>query len=254
MKHQELVEWMEIRWGYRFEGAPVVYNEQEWLCFDFPTCPAKLYLADLEDWAATRYLQARLVDTGGIDYWQGGVHYWHSKVAFNSLGRRWRGAGENFDYAQVEVKRAQQLHEESFGDASWYSFQHTATLARQMSYEDVVRAVATVAWEYPYFTWDEAGTFQKCQPPGIKEGHCRIFADRLLRSGVLTEEEAAQLPVDMDSWERLEAPKTSAFPRSATRGQCSCVDCWTAWTAVAVSLAMAVASVGRWVKGTNEER
>lgn len=29
MKHQELVEWMEIRWGYRFEGAPVVYNEQE---------------------------------------------------------------------------------------------------------------------------------------------------------------------------------------------------------------------------------
>lgn len=27
------------------------------------------------------------------------------EVAFNSLGRRWRGAGENFDYAQARVLR-----------------------------------------------------------------------------------------------------------------------------------------------------
>lgn len=26
-----------------------------------------------------------------------------------------------------------------------------------MSYHDIVAAVAAMAWEYPYFTWDEAG-------------------------------------------------------------------------------------------------
>ena len=29
--------------------------------------------------------------------------------------------------------------------------------AGAMSYHDIVAAVAAMAWEYPYFTWDEAG-------------------------------------------------------------------------------------------------
>ena len=32
--------------------------------------------------------------------------------------------------------------------------------ASVMSYWDIVNAVATVAWEFPYFTWDEAGAVE----------------------------------------------------------------------------------------------
>ena len=30
-----------------------------------------------------------------------------------------------------------------------------------MSYHDIVAAVAAMAWEYPHFTWDEAGALAK---------------------------------------------------------------------------------------------
>ena len=55
-----------------------------------------------------------------------------------------------------------QWAEESGGDESWYSLQQTCALATAMSYEEILRAVATVAWEYPYFTWDEAGALIHC--------------------------------------------------------------------------------------------
>lgn len=200
-------------WGYRFRQVEL-YNHQEWLSFDFPQHPAKFYVSKLQlDWDQKQYTTLRLVDTGGIDYWQGGVHYWHSKVIFlgalpvevnfSSTGRAQRGQGEVFDYAQVEVKEARQLHEENGGDESWYSFQHTFSLAGAMSYHDIVAAVAAMAWEYPYFTWDEAGTFETCgHSMGIKESHCRIFAERLLRQLVAIDE-LAKIPVDMDVASRL---------------------------------------------------
>eukprot|EP00434_Breviolum_minutum_P006704 symbB.v1.2.005917.t3/scaffold347.1/size224350/12 len=230
-----MVELMAREWGYRFVGSQL-YNSQEWLSFDFPKHPAKLYISKLQlDWFQKQYAKLRLVDTGGIDYWQGGVHYWHSKVRelhldflrivlgltrfeqvlfldvaetavevnFSSCGHSKRGEGEVFDYSQVEIKAAKQLHEENGGDESWYSFQHTSSLASVISYWDIVNAVATVAWEYPYFTWDEAGTFDRYgQGADIKECHCRIFADRLLRA-LLTEEELSKIPGDMDRDARL---------------------------------------------------
>eukprot|EP00439_Symbiodinium_sp_Y106_P063699 s2019_g9.t3 len=169
----------------------------DWFSFDFPNTPAKLYVADLTcDWSAAVYDQMRLVESGGINYWEGGVHYWHSKVLFlpssshvaalevnfASLGRGSRGPDELFDYSQVEVKRAWRLHEEdNGGDEHWYSFSHTFPTARALSYEEIVKFVATAALDYPYFTWDEAGLYQRCSYRiNINECHCRIFADRLL--------------------------------------------------------------------------
>eukprot|EP00439_Symbiodinium_sp_Y106_P061921 s2019_g9.t1 len=191
----------------------------DWFSFDFPNTPAKLYVADLTcDWSAAVYDQMRLVESGGINYWEGGVHYWHSKVLFlpssshvaalevnfASLGRGSRGPDELFDYSQVEVKRAWRLHEEdNGGDEHWYSFSHTFPTARALSYEEIVKFVATAALDYPYFTWDEAGLYQRCSYRiNINECHCRIFADRLLAQFVAPSA-AAQLPQDMDSAHRL---------------------------------------------------
>ncbi|CAJ1383010.1 unnamed protein product [Effrenium voratum] len=42
-----------------------------------------------------------------------------------------------------------------------------------MSYDSVVRKVAEMAWEYPFFTWDEAGTYQKLAEAKVRECHCR---------------------------------------------------------------------------------
>ncbi|CAJ1452423.1 unnamed protein product [Effrenium voratum] len=214
--------------GYRYQGVQF-YNDQQWFTFEFPNHPSKLYVANLPDWSQTVYEKIRLVDTGGIDYWQGGVHYWHSKVlflpevedgstsaggvevSFGSLGRRLRGAQEEFDYSQVEIKKAWQLHAENWGDESWYNLQHTARLASPMSYDSVVRKVAEMAWEYPFFTWDEAGTYQKLAEAKVRECHCRIFADRLLES-VASSEEVAALPKDMDCGSRL--PQTLRAARA----------------------------------------
>lgn len=111
-------------WGYRFRG-PEFYQGHEWLSFDFPEHPAKLYVACCDRETYQELQEIRLVDTGGIDYWQGGLHYWHSKLllltaskalelGFSSRGRSRRGLGELFDYAQVEIKEAKQLHEDVF--------------------------------------------------------------------------------------------------------------------------------------------
>ncbi|OLP98901.1 hypothetical protein AK812_SmicGene18580 [Symbiodinium microadriaticum] len=89
------------------------------------------------------------------------------------------------------------------GDEHWYSFSHTFPTARALSYEEIVRFVATAALDYPYFTWDEAGLYQSCSCRiNINECHCRIFADRLLEQFVAPSV-AAQLPQDMDSAHRL---------------------------------------------------
>ena len=51
--------------------------------------------------------------------------------------------------------------------------------ASVISYWDIVNAVATVAWEYPYFTWDEAGAVEatanqtlEAAVQNILLGHC----------------------------------------------------------------------------------
>ncbi|CAE7376827.1 unnamed protein product [Symbiodinium sp. CCMP2456] len=221
--------------GFRYSGYEH-YADQEWFSFDFPDKPAKLYVADLTcDFAAAAYHQMRLVESGGINYWEGGVHYWHSKVLFlprsshvaaaevnfASLGRGSRGLDELFDYSQVEVKRAWRLHEEDDGgDEHWYSFSHTFPTARALSYEEIVRFVATAALDYPYFTWDEAGSYQSCSCRiNINEGHCRIFADRLLEQFVAPSA-AAQLPQDMDSAHRL--PRATTPNHADSQEGCFC--------------------------------
>lgn len=92
-------------WGYRFRG-PEFYQGHEWLSFDFPEHPAKLYVACCDRETYQELQEIRLVDTGGIDYWQGGLHYWHSKLllltaskalelGFSSRGRSRRGLGSS---------------------------------------------------------------------------------------------------------------------------------------------------------------
>ncbi|CAE7500062.1 unnamed protein product, partial [Symbiodinium pilosum] len=98
---------------------------------------------------------------------------------------------------------------ENGGDESWYSFSHTFAMARAVSYEEIAKFVAMTALDYPYFTWDEAGSYQRCaEGLNIKECHCRIFADRLLEQ-FLAPDEVERLPKDMDCSQRL--------PRSAAR-------------------------------------
>ena len=40
--------------------------------------------------------------------------------------------------------------------------------------QEIVKFVATAALDYPYFTWDEAGLYQRCSYRiNINECHCR---------------------------------------------------------------------------------
>merc|ERR1719245_486035 len=170
--------------GYRFQGSEH-YGSDDWLTFEFPDKPSKLYILKLKGrWSEAAYTRVRLVDTGGFDWWYGGVDTWHSKVIFlpvsegvpaveinfSSMGWQLRGPGELFDYAKTEVRRARQLHEQSYGDPRWYTLSHTANLNAPLSYRDIVNVVAASAVDYPYFTWDESGTYQDCVGRGAAGG------------------------------------------------------------------------------------
>merc|ERR1712232_1490692 len=72
-----------------------------------------------------------------------------------------------------------------------------------MSLEDVVGTIARVAVQYPYFTWDEADSFRSdhyaahVREKRIKECHCRIFADDVLKL-VVASDDIPTLPLNMD--------------------------------------------------------
>lgn len=236
--------------GFRFQGIEC-YAGQEWCAYEFPDLPSKLYISKLFDnWSNAVYNRARLVDTGGVDMWQGGIDTWHSKVIFMSddplvtpvevnflsYGRRWRGEGELFDYSQIEVRKASNLHEDNFGDEHWYSFQHTAPTPSLLSYDDIVENVAALAIDYPYFTWDEMGTYEDnadvVQQKNIKNCHCRIFSERVMRQ-VLDEREAAKLPPDMDRRAKFKSiPRPEQAKRDRTEGHSRLYCVWQVVTSL----------------------
>lgn len=208
--------------GFQYRGS-AHYSGEEWHTWEFMHTPSKLYILKLPcDWSEKLYSRVRLIDTGGVDMWQGGIDTWHSKaiffasdpdvipveINFSSYGFKWRGEGELFDYSQVEIRRAhkQKPVEQSYGDIHWYYLSHTVDTVSVMSFTDIVDTVAEIALDYPYFTWDEGGTFQDnqqaVQDKGIRECHCRIFSDRVLRS-VVAEKDLADLPLDMDDESRV---------------------------------------------------
>ena len=64
------------RWRWYFHGFSNVFSFITWWVPDVSQLGSPMVTL----WWRQRYTTLRLVDTGGIDYWQGGVHYWHSKA------------------------------------------------------------------------------------------------------------------------------------------------------------------------------
>merc|ERR1711957_105711 len=68
------------RRGFQFKSREY-YAGQDWFTYEFPDKPSKFYIFNLAaDWSDKVYTRVRLVDRGGIDQWQGGIDYWHSKL------------------------------------------------------------------------------------------------------------------------------------------------------------------------------
>jgi len=170
------------------------YHGQDWLSYEFPRTPSRLYVLNLqEDWSNRAYEKVRFVDAGSIDWCHSMVIFFGHhpvvtpiEVNFSSSGRKRRGGNELFDYSQVDIRKAAGLYEgwEEYHDEREYSYTCTLDTNSPLSYIDVVDLVATVALEYPYFTWDDEGTFQlhaeEVRRRGINECDCRTFAARLI--------------------------------------------------------------------------
>jgi len=225
--------------GYRYKGVQR-YAGEDWFAYEFPDRPAKLYIfKHTGDWAKKVYDKARLVDKGSIDYWQGGINQWHSdviflgslpdttpaRVDFRSNGYKHRGEGEIFDYSQVEIKKAGELCEEDFDHEQHFRYSHTVDLAFCMSFDNIVDTVAALSLDYPYFTWDESELYRRedafIQVGNIRECHCRIFAELLLKL-VVAEGADSGVPPDLDHRVRsrlVASPAIVATPKAIDRKQ-----------------------------------